>query len=352
MEDPGPPPSLDVSLLAGFSYACRPGCGLCCYAEPLLAPAERAALLRILPEAPVVARDRAEFIRSHPDGGACRLLEGNRCRAHAVRPSACREFPLTAHVGQRLQATVVLTCPGVDLEVLEGYRGPEGAAPPHGFDTELVALRGRVDPSVQPRLDASERRRRRIARALGAEGRWEEEDAVRRRLRDRLPMPSAEDYPAEGPPSEEDGVELLPLVFDGRAGPVAFASGLGGWELLELRPTGGFERSLGVVPPPSRPPPVAEEAARLLSGYLRYWLERDLLFGAVHLAMTEGREGSVTDWVAAELERIGALTLSRAHALAAGRRGDVGRLSKEDVRDGIRATDQDLLDRATWGSRL
>ena len=119
-----PPVPVDVSGLSGFSYACRPGCGLCCYAEPLVTPAEKPPLLRIVPSAEFVSRGRFEFLGSHSEGGACRLLEGNRCRAHAARPSPCREFPLTAHVGVRLQATVVLTCPGVDLAGPSGIPWP------------------------------------------------------------------------------------------------------------------------------------------------------------------------------------------------------------------------------------
>jgi hypothetical protein len=343
---------VDISPLSGFSYACRPECGLCCYAEPLVAPAEKGALVRILPEAEFVRRGRHEFLRSHSEGGACVLLEANRCRAHPNRPSVCREFPLTAHVGVRVQVTVVLSCPGVDLSALHDYGGPERAAPPRGFDAELVALRARVDGSVRRLLDTNGRRQRRIERALTAEGRWREESEVRRRLRDQIPAPVADDFPVESPPSRRGGLGLLPLFFDRRDGPVALASQAGGWELIELYPTGGVRRSLGVVPPPDRPPTLSDDAARTLAGYLRYWLERDLLFGVVQLGMLEDHEGAVTDRVAAELRRIAAVTVSRAHVLAALRRGYVDRLSEDDVRDGLRATDQDLLDRATWGTRL
>jgi len=347
-----PPVPVDVSGLSGFSYACRPGCGLCCYAEPLVTPAEKPPLLRIVPSVELVSRGRFEFLGSHAEGGACRLLEGNRCRAHAARPSPCREFPLTAHVGVRLQATVVLTCPGVDLAALRGYQGPDGATPPHGFETELAALRSRANRSVLRRIEVSERRRRRIARVLTEEGRWNEEEEVRGRLRNQIPIPTVDDFPAEDPPPLEEGLESLPLVFDGRAGPVAFAGDSGAWELFELRPTGGVARSLGIAAPPDHPPAVTEDAARTLAGYLRYWLERDVLFGTVHLAMLEGGDGSVTDHIVEELQRIAAVTLSRAYVLAALRRGNVNRLTEEDVRDGLRATDQDLLDRASWGERL
>jgi Fe-S-cluster containining protein len=343
---------VDVATLSGFSYACRPDCGLCCYAEPIVAPAEKDGLLRIVPDAEFVTRGRYEFLRSHPDGGACRLLEANRCRGHPARPSPCREFPLTAHVGARVQVTVVLSCPGVDLSPLHDYAGPERAAPPRGFDAELAALRARVDGRVRRLLDTTARRERRIERVLTAEGRWLGDEEVRRRLRDRVPPPSADDFPVEGPPSRQEGLALLPIFSDRRVGPVALASHAGGWELLELYPTGGVRSSLGVVPPPDRPPALSEDAARTLAGYLRYWLERDVLFGAVHLAMVEDHEGSVLDRIAAELRRIGATAVSRAYVLAALRHGSVDRLSEDDVRQGLRATDQDLLDRGTWGTRL
>src|SRR5208282_3125915 len=67
-----PPVPVDVSGLSGFSYACRPGCGLCCYAEPLVTPAEKPPLLRIVPSVEFVSRGRFEFLGSHAEGGACR----------------------------------------------------------------------------------------------------------------------------------------------------------------------------------------------------------------------------------------------------------------------------------------
>jgi Fe-S-cluster containining protein len=350
---PGTPAvPVDISGLYGFSYECRPQCGLCCYAEPFVDPAERAGLLRIVPSAEFVQRGRHEFLRSHPNGGACRLLSGDRCRAHAERPSVCREYPLSGHIGLRVQATLSLTCPGVDLSSLHGYRGPEPSAPPRGLETELAALTSRVDSGVQRVLETNGRRQRRIKRILEAEGRWEDDAAVRRRLRDGIPRPVPGDFPAEGPPGRHEGLASLPLFFDGRAGPVALLSQAEGWGVVELDPTGGVRRSWGVTPPPNRAPGLTETAAATLDGYLRYWLERDLLFGVVHLAMLEDPEGSVTEHVTWELRRIAAVTLSRAHVLAALRGVGGDRLSEEEVRDGLRASDQDLLDRGTWGTRL
>ena len=343
---------VDASGLAGFSYSCRPQCGLCCYAEPLVSPAEKPTLLRLVPEAEFVVRGRHEFVRSNPAGGACRLLAGDRCRAHAARPSPCREFPLFGHIGTRVQATVVLTCPGVDISALREYRDARDAGEPQGFRPELGALLARVDSGVRSQLDGSERRRLRLVRLLQREGRWEDEEVVRRRLRQSIPMPKAGEYPTEDPPSPKEGLERLPICHVGRRGPVAFARGGAGWELLELRPTGGVERSLGSAVPPSDPPKLAADAVRTLEGYLRYWLGRDQLFGTVHLAMREEGSGTVTESIAQELRRIGALTVSRAAVLSSLLRGSANPLTADDVVQGIRATDQDLLDRDGWGSRL
>ncbi len=164
-------------------------------------------------------------------------------------------------------------------------------------------------------------------------------------------MPRPEDFPCEDPPEAADGLERLPLFFDGRPGPVALAGGLGGWELLELRATGGSE-PLGVVPPPDRPPELSVEGQELLRGYLSYFLERDALFGTVIPTIGADSSATVRDEVEAELRAIGAMVLSRADVRKRGLRGGSGALSARDVEEGIRATDQDLLDRPTWGARL
>lgn len=347
-----PGPDLDFRLLGGFRFACRPDCGLCCYAEPIVSPSERSALLRIVPEAEFVRRGADEFLRSAPDGGACGLLAQNRCRAHAARPSPCREFPITVHLGTRAQATLVLSCPGLDLAPLDRYRGSADTSPPRGLDGEISAVRDRAKAGIARRVEEGMRRRRRIVRRLSAESRWEEEEAVRERLRRSLPRPGPEEFPAEEPPDLDEGLESLPLVFAERAGPVGLARGLGGWEMVELRPEGGIAAPLGVVPPPTRPPSMSEEAERRLEGYLRYWLERDALFGYLHLAMLDSSAGTVGEWAEAELARIGATALSRAAVLARLLPGGAGPLSAAQMEAGIRATDQDLLDRPTWGSRL
>jgi Putative zinc- or iron-chelating domain len=349
---PQAPPDLDVALLEGFSFTCRPDCGLCCYAEPRVSAEERTQLIRIVPEVEIVRRGGGQFLAAHAGGGACRLLVDNRCRAHDARPAPCREYPLTVHVGARLQATVVLSCPGVDVAVLGRASATASRESGSGFAVELGALRGRIDHATMDRLDASRRRRSRIRRALAQEGRWEEEGDVRQQVGRELPLPTANDFPVADPPPVDEGLEALPLFFDGRRAPVAIAQGLGGWELLELRPEGGVRGSLGVLPAPERPPPLEAGAETMLRGYLRYWLARDALFGTVHLRMAHSTEGTVSEWIEEELRAIGAVVLARAEVRAKLRRGVVDRLSAADLVDGIRATDQDLLDRDTWGDRL
>ncbi|HXQ48398.1 MAG TPA: YkgJ family cysteine cluster protein [Thermoplasmata archaeon] len=346
------PPSLDTALLRGFRYGCLPGCGLCCFAEPRIDPSERPGLLRIAPAVDIVEAGGASYLRARPDGGACGLLEELRCSAHAVRPHPCREFPVHVHVGTRLQASLVLSCPGVYLGRLIKNTPDAERAPPVGFDSELASVERRSGPDVARRLKEAGRRRGRLVRALEREGRWVEEEEVRGLLRTHLPRPGPADYPVGDPPSADDGLEFLPIYFDGRAGPVGLGAGLGGWEALELRPSGGVERHLGVVPSPTSPPPLDPGAELFLRGYLRYFLERDLLFASVLPRMAEGGAGTVTEWVEEELREIGAIVVSRASVRAKLARGSTGPLTATDLVAGIRASDQDLMDVPTWGDRL
>ena len=345
-------PAVDLTLLRGFRYACRPGCGLCCYAEPRVEPEERAKLLAIAPDTHLSRRSGGYFLRARPEGGGCECLNGTRCSVWPARPSPCREFPVSVHVGDRLQASLVLTCPGIDLAPLAqaSPRG-EGAAP-EGFDAELASVVRRVGPGTVRRLDAARRRRRRIVTALRATGQWIDEEEVRSRLRDHLPCPTVNDFPVEDPPSAEEGLELLPLFYAGSSAPWALAAGLGGWEVLELRPEGGRSPPLAVVPPPERPPEVTAGGQRLLEGYLRYFLDRDSLFGTVLPDVDVGGPFSVLQAAERELRAIAALVLSRADVRRKALGGAAGSLTEGDVAEGIRASDQDLLDRPGWGDLL
>ena len=347
----GAPVAIDTELLRGFRFACRPDCGLCCYAEPRVEAAERDALIQLLPETEFRTSGKDAFLAARPDGGACQFLDGQRCRAHAVRPHPCREYPLTVHVGRRLQATVVLSCPGVDLELLLRPEPPGGWPPPVGLSEEFEAVRSRLGAGTARRLADAARRGRRVERALSEQGRWQTDDEVRRALAHDLPVPGRAEFPVEDPPAKDDGLAQLPLFFDERAGPVAIASGLGGWELVELAPVGG-SHPIDLVVPPEQPPSVTPEAERMLEGYLRYWLRRDAFLASVQFEMLDATDGRVSEWAAARLRELGALTLSRAvvRAKLSGRDGT--RLTSPEVAAGIRAVDQDALDRPTWGDRF
>ncbi len=220
-----------------------------------------------------------------------------------------------------------------------------------GLDDEIASVRARIGPGVGRRLAAAQVRGRRVERRLRSEGRWVEEDEVVRDLRDHLPSPGDANFPVEDPPEASDQWESLPLFFDGRSGPLAFARDLGGWEVLELSPHGGGE-ALSVIPPPDRPPALSPGADSLLADYLRYVLDRDQFLASVELEAVEGESGDVAEWARSELAALGAVVLARGSVRAKLHGGDGVMLSERDVIAGIRATDMDWLDRPTWGDRL
>ena len=345
------PPPVDLELLRGFRFSCRPDCGLCCYATPRADGPERERIVRRFPATRFLASDRDRFLASRPNGGACQFLDGFRCRAHAVRPHPCREFPLTVHVGHRLQASVVLSCPGITAEAFEAL-GARGSRPePVGFETELASIAERLGAATARRLDAASRRGRALEHRLRARGRWNEPDEVRATLSDDLELPDADDFPVDGPPSLDEGVENLPLFFDRRAGPVAFSEEVGGWALTELAPS-GEHRPLTTLVPPDRPPVLEPAAERLLAAYLRYWLDRDAFWAATALEMEQEPEGTLLERARRALHEVGAQTVARASVRRKLRLGAADRLARDDVWEGIAATDQDWLDRPTWGERL
>ncbi len=345
---PDPLPSLDLELLRGFGFVCRPDCGLCCYAEPRIERPELSQLLQIAPSAEIVGTGADRFLAARPHGGACQFLRDSRCSVHSARPSPCREFPVSVHLGERLQATLVLSCPGLDLAPLTGGDPPAGEG---AFASELASVRHRLGPSTLPRIEAARRRRRRLVRELDRSGLWTSEEEVRSELLGHPPRPGPEDFPVEDPPDESEGWEHLPLFFDGRSGPVSISRALGGWAFHEMAAAGGSARALGVVPPPSQPPAADAGAMRLLDRYLDYWLRRDAFFGSV---LIDAREAGapVVDVARLELRAIGAQVLARAQVRVKLRGRPAEVLSAEAVKDGIRAVDQDWLDRPTWGDRL
>lgn len=351
MVSEGSPVRVDTGLLRGFRFRCRTDCGLCCFATPRVDRDERDRILAQFPEARFLSVGRGHLLAVRSNGGACQFLDRHRCRAHAVRPFPCREFPITVHVGHRLQASVVLSCPGLGPGPLEVSGDRAALAEPEGLAEELAAIAARLGPSAARRRAEASRRGRKVERQLREQGRWNDPDRVRALLTEDVPLPDADDFPVEDPPALDEGVERLPLFYDLRDGPVALSGGLGGWEAIELDPL-GRHRPLAALVPPDRPPELDAAARRLLVGYLRYWLDRDAFLAAVHQEMLHEPEGTVLDWARIGLLEIGAQTLARASVRQKLRLGEAGRLGREEIWRGIAATDQDWLDRPTWGERL
>jgi hypothetical protein len=255
------------------------------------------------------------------------------------------------HIGTRLQATLVLSCPGLSLDRLERFgRSPEHG-PIIGLDAELGSVRGRIGPATARLVAEAVRRRRRVQRELSEQGRWVDEEEVRHRLRGRQLIPNPEEFLPSELPAASLGLERLPMYYDDHPGPTALSQDTDGWESHELFPEGG-SRTGGRAFPPERRPAFEPGAERLLAGYLLYWLHRDCFLAAVHQEMLYGTEGTVVDVALEELHAIGSDVLARG-AVRAQLRGEAGvRLTRTDVENGIRATDQDWLDRPTWGARL
>lgn len=344
-------PELELSLLSGFGFSCLPGCGLCCFASPRLGRDEEARLRALAPNMLVVVAEGERRIAERPDGGACQFLTELRCGVHTVRPAPCREFPISVHIGTRLQATVVLSCPGLGLEPLSDFGRPGQIQQFKGLDGELSSVRQRLTPAVERRRTDALRRRRRLARELETQGRWVDEDEVRRRFAGHPLIPRPSQYSPQELPAAELGLERLPLFYDGRSGPVALADGVGGIEALELSPEGGG-KTLDLVVPPDQLPSVDARGESLLSGYLRYWLARDCFLAAVHLEMQSISEGDVVEVARHDLLAIASDVLARSAIRAKLNGKDGTRLTRPDIELGIRAVDQDWLDRPTWGSRL
>ncbi len=344
---------LDLALVKGFRFRCRPGCALCCFTTPAVAPEERGRLLSIAPAAPLLpGPDGFSFIASHPDGGACRLLADLRCSAHSARPFPCRTFPLSVHLGFRPQASIVLSCPGVDLSRLLDSQPPLPPDAP-GLEEEIDAVQTELarDRSVG-RLREGRRDFERARRQLEREGRWVDPESRRDRLTAAAVRAAAEFFPSPPPPSVDEGLDALPMTYDPTHGRVALAGSPAGWTLLTLSSRGGAEAVLGTYPEPQRPPEIDPGGRRLLDGYLRYVAAREALLGHVLLSLLDDDDRSLEEALEAELGAVAADVLTRAVILGAVHAQGESRLDADRIEQGIRATDAELLDRPTLGRIL
>ena len=347
-------PEWDDRLLRGFRFACRPGCGLCCYTQPRL-DREELARLRADREVPL-RRDGGLVlhVESFPDGGSCRLLSENRCSVHSLRPLVCSSFPVEMYAGLNgWQPSLVLSCPGLSLEPLDDWaRGVVPTSSPSGLDPELRSARRRTARTSAAAVPAAvARARRRWEARLRRRGLWTDRASLRTAMAPRLHRFDAENLPGEEPPDPGEGRELLPIFFDGRPGPVAIGAHPLGWSLDELAPRGGVAQALGIFSVPAEIPTIDDAAARRLAGYLVYWLHRDqLIDGILSVASEDDEPTPLAERLDSELGFIRSTVLSRA-LVRAHLGGEYGRiLGRSAIDRGIAASDADLLDRDSPGS--
>lgn len=347
----GPRGAVELDLLDGFRFTCRPDCGLCCYAEPAASRAERRALVQIAPELQWQEEDALlSRIAARPDGGACQLLEGARCRAHSARPYPCRAYPVHVHVGDRAQASLVLSCPGVGLGPLTANATGTRGAPPVGLDPELAAVQ--EEARAAP-VDALLRRSSRLLdRALRASrlGREELEQARVRASDLRLPR---RDDSGLSPPGPEAPLEELPLVWTEHRGVVLLVRhDDGSYEPLRARESGGLSERLGRFHAAEPAAGLDAPAQDRLEGYLRYLLRRDQFVWSVVHEFDRDVDGEFEGALRRMLSEVRLELLARASVLARleGRTGE--RLGVAELEAGIRAIDSDVLDRPGPGLQL
>ena len=349
---PFDPIALDLSLLEGFGFECRPDCGLCCFATPAVTPPERPALLQIQPSLQFENGPAGiGFLPSRPNGGACVLLRDRRCTAHAARPFPCRTFPLSVHLGASAQATLVLSCPGLDLASALRRTGAHRSLPT-GLDAEIAAAREELAALPARTLEQARRGWDRALRGTG----WVEPTTalaeVRESLARRLPTASDEDVESVGLPPSSGPLETLPMFFDAERGDVALGGLRGGAELVVLAEAGGVEEHLASYRTPARLPAASEGAQELLDAYLRFVLRRDAWVGAVLLEAPGSEDEPSEEQMARDLRLLAATVCVRGAWRQQLAGGDGGHLTADDVVAGIRATDAEWLDRPTAGRLL
>ncbi len=114
-------PEIDLSELAGQTYACVDDCALCCLCQPELLPDEE-RLFRSDPSLMPGVTDehispdvKGAAIRLKGRHGACHFLTDKRCTIYDRRPHFCKAFPLNVFVGWRVQVNVNRSCRGFGL---------------------------------------------------------------------------------------------------------------------------------------------------------------------------------------------------------------------------------------------
>lgn len=354
-EEDGPTTIPELELLRGVEFRCRPECGLCCFAAPATTPEERSALLEVEPHASFEPGPGGlALLRARPGGGACQLLQDRRCRGHPARPFPCRSFPLHVHVGARVQASVVLSCPGVDLGFLGTFgKEPTDERPPVGLDGELASVRLELGRRpVGQWLRTARGQLGRAARRFERAGFGFDLAGASSSLSSQPPWPEPADFPVPEPPGVGSAPEELPIFQDDGQGTVGLRAVSGGWEVVGFREAGGTLRSLGVFRPPEVAPRVTDGGRRELEGYLRYVAARDFTWWSL-LANLEGPpEAAVVDLGADRLRGVAATVLSRAWVREVARGRPPEPLDDAAVQLGIRATDSELLDQPTFGRIL
>lgn len=346
------PPPLDLSLVEGFRFQCRPDCGLCCFATPAVTPPERPALLQLEPSLRFEGGPAGiGFLPSRPDGGACTLLRDRRCTAHRARPFPCRLFPLTVHLGEWAQATVVLSCPGLDLGA--ALRRPRTAgAGSWGLETEIGAAHDALSALPARAVEQAYRSWQLAVRRAGLDDPVLTLTDARETLDDRPPRATDEDLESVRLPPSTGPLEALPMFFDPERGDVAIGGLRGGAELVVLAEEGGIREHLASYRSPARLPATTSDGQATLDAYLRYVLRRDAWIGAILLEDPLDEEEPFEAQMARDLRELAATVLVRGAWRQQLAGGDGGHLAEEDVLAGIRATDAEWLDRPTAGRLL
>jgi len=335
-----------------MEFRCRPDCGLCCFATPAADRSEQRALLTILPSLPLLdGPGEYRRIALQGEGGACSVLHGLRCTAHGARPFPCRSYPLSVHIGDRIQATVVLSCPGL---VLAGdAQGAPAAPAPIGLDDEIASVLQELGrPLAQSSVIRAARDYARAIDRLDAEARWVDPMSLldeRATLVDRALRSAAQLDPL---PDLEEGLDALPVTFDPELGRLALGgSEAGSAVVYPLDERGGTPAPLGEYAIPDLPR-LDQQATALLRWYLLYASGRDLLIGQAAHDLLDGGDGDLEDALAREIEGMRNAVVTRAALLRSVHGDPSGILDRSAVDAGIRATDAEFIDRPSIGGTL